>query len=131
MIELVNDPGAYYLIQNKIIQAINRFALLHEKKGHFLMAVLSNDLREAFARADDLNRPVLFQIMGYCNNEIPGNCWGSPEVVKAWLEIPKEKYRAYHVPESSKEFDRQTDAGIWCRPDFEKEREEASSESIG
>ena len=129
MIELVSDPGAYYLIRNEILGAINRFALLHEKKGHFLMAVFSNDLREAFARADDFNRPVLCQIVAYCHNEIPGNCWGSPQKVKEWLEMPKEKHRAYQVPESTRELARQMSAGIWSSTSLLLEKEEESNET--
>ena len=122
------NPGAYHLISGKILEAINRFALLHEKKGGFLMAVFSNNLREAIAHADDQNRPVIVQILGYCYNEIPGSCWGSPEMVKAWLEIPKEKWRPYSVPESTKELARQESLGIWCRTNFISEREEESND---
>lgn len=115
MIEVVSDPGAYYLIRSKIIEGINRFALLHEKKGQFIMAVLSNDLRESIARADDFNRPLMLQIVSYCHNEIPSICWGSPEKVKDWLEMPKEKWpKGIVAPESSKELARQIGAEIWC-----------------
>ena len=54
--------------------------------GGFLQAVLANDLREAFGRADENNRGAMFDIVSYCWNKIPGECWGSPEKVKAWIE---------------------------------------------
>lgn len=108
------DPGAYHLIQNGILEAINRYALLHERKGHFLMAVLRNDLREALARADGENYPVLIQIVSYCHNEIPGICWGSKAEVTAWLEMPPEKWnRNLTAPEGTKEMARQNALGIW------------------
>lgn len=113
MIEGFENPGAYHLIRNDMLIAINRFALLHEKKGGFLMAVFSNDLREAIARADGDNRVVMLQILGYCHNEIPSPCWGSPEKVKAWLEMPREKWGNVEAPESTKEKDRQKELGLF------------------
>jgi len=54
--------------------------------GHFLYAVLTNNLREAFGRADESNTTAMRDIVAYCYNKIPATCWGSPEHVKAWLE---------------------------------------------
>lgn len=59
--------------------------------GDFLTAVLENDLKEAFGRADDQNRPALFDIVAYCRNRIPAVCWGSNENVTEWM---KEKAEA-------------------------------------
>ncbi len=49
-------------IRNNIIEGINRFVLHHQRVGHFITAVLSNNLREAFARADNENQKTMFQI---------------------------------------------------------------------
>ena len=114
------NPGAYELVGHAILQAINRYALLHERKGHFLTAVFSNDLREALARADGENREVLLQIVGYCHNEIPSVCWGSPAKVKAWLEMPPEEWRDLSAPEGTKEMARQDELGIWGTTEFRK-----------
>lgn len=115
------DPGAYHLISGRILDAINRYALLHERKGHFLTAVLGNNLREALARADGENYPVLLQIVSYCHNEIPGNCWGSPAKVKAWLEMPPDKWNPnLSAPEGTKEMARQDELGIWGTTEFRK-----------
>lgn len=65
--------------------------------GAFLTAVLSNDLMEAFARADENNRLIMFDICKYVYNEIPPICWGSRDKVKNWIEfkgIEKEQRRA-------------------------------------
>lgn len=58
----------------------------HRAVGHFLTAVLSNDLLEACARADQTNRYRLFDIVDWLYNEAPSVCWGSPEKVGAWLK---------------------------------------------
>lgn len=54
--------------------------------GGFLTAVLSNDLRGACARADDINRHELFAIVSWLYNNAPTPCWGSPERVEKWLQ---------------------------------------------
>lgn len=54
--------------------------------GGFLRAVLENDLKQACARADDVNRHRLFDIVNLMYNELDFDCQGSPEKVKAWLE---------------------------------------------
>jgi len=57
--------------------------------GGFLNAVLSNNLMEAFARADENNAFNMKNIMMYLYNNIPSACWGSPENVEEWLN-PQE-----------------------------------------
>lgn len=57
--------------------------------GSFLMAVLENNLAESFARADNINRYLMFEIVSWLYNEVPMACWGSKERVKAWMEEKK------------------------------------------
>lgn len=52
--------------------------------GGFLTAVVENDLFEAMGKADSYNRATIHQICSYVYNELPGECWGSPETVKKW-----------------------------------------------
>ncbi|MBS7703265.1 hypothetical protein [Chelatococcus asaccharovorans] len=65
--------------------ALRRYIEHGIQPGGFLTAVLSNDLREACARADAMNRHLLFDYVQFLYNEAPGGCWGSPEVVDAWI----------------------------------------------
>lgn len=53
--------------------------------GHFLTAVLSNDLAEAVNRADRDNGVALFEIVRWLFWNAPSRCWGSREKVRAWL----------------------------------------------
>jgi hypothetical protein len=76
-----------YKLPIKIEIALSRYVEHHMPTGGFLRAVLSNDLFRAFALADEGNRIELFNICNYIYNEIPGNCWGSPEKVNRWIEI--------------------------------------------
>ena len=53
--------------------------------GNFLKAVLSNDLKGAFAYADDENRADLHEIVRYVYNNTPSVCQGTPDKFAAWI----------------------------------------------
>lgn len=53
--------------------------------GHFLCAVICNDLAEAVGRADDENIENLPAYVAYFWNEVPSTCWGSVEKMKDWI----------------------------------------------
>lgn len=55
--------------------------------GHFLRAVLTNNLKEAFGRADHKNIAAMGHIVAYLYNEAPYQCWGSAEAVKDWQTV--------------------------------------------
>jgi hypothetical protein len=74
------SPGVPEHIRGGLIRFVDHGIL----PGGFLQAVLSNDLPEACARADDENRPRLFAIVRWLWNEAPATCWGSPEAMRAW-----------------------------------------------
>ncbi len=141
MDDLMDDAAIlqdYGQIGVPILEGINRFVLYHTRAGDFLTGVLCNDLREAFARADHLNQKVLFQVVSYCHNQIPGNCWGTPEKVKAWIEMPVEKWNPnLMAPETTTEIERQDREGIWGFTKFtiekrlrELEKEEGQDGSV-
>lgn len=71
-------------------KAIDAYVEHRRPVGHFLTAVLSNDLCRSFGAADEDNRAALFDIVRYCWNEIPAPCWGSPKKVAAWLSDTKK-----------------------------------------
>jgi len=52
--------------------------------GHFVKAVLTNDLFEAIARADGENARILPDIVRWVYSNAPRNCWGSNEEMKTW-----------------------------------------------
>jgi len=69
-----------------VIESLQRYVNNKIPTGGFLHALLANDLRETFARADGVNIAKIFQIVCYCWNEIPAVCWGSYEKVDEWLK---------------------------------------------
>jgi len=60
------------------------------KPGGFLCAVLSNNLTEAFVRADNINRDCMFEWVQWLFCECPREAWGNEEKVVKWLESPKD-----------------------------------------
>lgn len=59
--------------------------------GNFLTAVLENNLMEACARGDDINRNALHQYSLFLYNYAPSACYGSKAKVTAWLERHDEQ----------------------------------------
>ncbi len=52
--------------------------------GSFLQAVLENDLKEAFGRADHINSTHVKEIVTFLHNLFPASAWGSEEKVASW-----------------------------------------------
>jgi hypothetical protein len=52
--------------------------------GHFLMAVMANDFKEVFMRADKTNLAVLADWVNFLQNHAPIGCQGNREKIKAW-----------------------------------------------
>ena len=77
-IEAYDIPGYMY-------EGIYRYVEHRILPGSFLEAVLCNDLKEAVARADGQNIRRLPEYVRFLFNEVPTNCWGSPQAVKEWL----------------------------------------------
>ena len=54
--------------------------------GHFGMAIICNDLFEAFRRADSTNLARMKDIVTFFYNEAPSGCYGSKEKAIAWIK---------------------------------------------
>jgi len=54
--------------------------------GSFLLALLSNDLFEAYRRADLPNRSHVYDFVFVLENYAPMGAYGSRESVQAWIE---------------------------------------------
>lgn len=52
--------------------------------GSFGMAILTNNLAEAFGRADHINKPNIGTIVSWFYNFAPSACWGSEENISSW-----------------------------------------------
>lgn len=73
-----------------LIPSFDRYVQHKIPTGGFLEACLRNDLKEAVGRADNQNIRLLPEIVAYMYNELPSDCWGSPERVKRFLKRGEE-----------------------------------------
>ena len=70
-----------------VIERIDNFVEHGTFPGDFVKAVLTNDLKDAFGRADCHNSENMSLIVQYCCNYIPDICWGSPEKFWEWISF--------------------------------------------
>lgn len=68
---------------------IEDYIRLGKRPGLFLESVICNDLKKAIERADDVNLPALPAIVAYFYNEAPAICWGSKEIMEAWVRVKR------------------------------------------
>lgn len=81
------DPTANWsLIPRHMRGAVERYIMHGIPPGSFLTAVLSNDLKEAYGRADDENSAAMRGWVQFIYGYTPSPSQGSPEAVRAWIE---------------------------------------------
>lgn len=79
------DRFDYTQIPDRMMKALRAYTERHQPVGDFLQAVISNNLMEAFGRADDTNIELLGVYTAWLYNEAPGRCHGSRERYRAWI----------------------------------------------
>lgn len=92
------EQGEYkfrdFYIPERMMCGITRWVEDAIYPGHFLTAILSNDLAEAVGRADDENMQNIPAYMGYLYNMVPSACHGSVEKMKAWKGLNRATLNA-------------------------------------
>jgi hypothetical protein len=84
-----------------ILDAITDYANNHTPHGHFVTAVLENNLSEAIFRADSNSLAGLEDIVRFVYWEIPHSSHGSVEKVNAWLEAePLRPHVSLHIEDT-------------------------------
>lgn len=69
-----------------ITEAIDRYVSHGIPTGSCTEAILSNDLFDAFGRADVQTRAGMFEIVQYIYTAVPQGCWGSREAYSDWIK---------------------------------------------
>lgn len=77
-----------HLVPPHMWGAVERYMVNRIAPGNFLTALLSNDLMEAFGRADDENTANMRNWVLFLYNYVPRGSYGSPEAVREWLAGP-------------------------------------------
>lgn len=77
--------GQYSLIPERMQAALKRYVIDRIRPGHFLTAVITNDLCGAFAHADEENSKLVGLYVRWFTNIAPGICWGDEQSMADWL----------------------------------------------
>lgn len=75
------------LIETRFKEGLERWVQSACQPGHFLSAVLANDLKKAVMYGDDAALDNLVHIVSYIYNELPCNCWGSEQKMDNWAKL--------------------------------------------
>ena len=76
--------GGRHLVPEYMWDGLERWFLEGVPSGHFLRALLDNDLMEAFSRADGTNQRNMHNYALFLYNYAPRGSYGSPANCKAW-----------------------------------------------
>ena len=82
--DVAYEVGEFY-IPRRMMYSLRAYIERGVPLGDFLRAVVSNDLKGAVLRADDVNIRNLPAYVYYLYNEAPAICWGSADKVEKWL----------------------------------------------
>jgi hypothetical protein len=83
--EYAEERNPYESIPEHIYESLVAYARERRPTGHFLEAVLSNDLYEAVNRADHNCMRELRLIVICVTNSLPKDSYGSEEKYEAWI----------------------------------------------
>jgi hypothetical protein len=75
-----NAPEYTKKIPVTVLAAIQRYVATGTGSGHFVDAIMRNDLFEAVARADEGSLAAFRDIIWYVYNQVDGRCWGPKHV---------------------------------------------------
>lgn len=74
-------------VPDGLIVGLVRYVTHGYRPGHFLRAVLENNLMDAMARADFDSRLALHGICVFIYNDLPAKAHGSPARVDQWIAL--------------------------------------------
>jgi hypothetical protein len=73
-------------IPRPVLHALQYYVAGGSGVGHFLSAVLTNDLFGVKAHADLESWANLRELIDYIYNHLPGPCWGSRKKMEEWQQ---------------------------------------------
>lgn len=88
------SSARYAAIPEDTMSALTLYVNEGIRPGSFLQAILHNDLFGAHARADKENYNAISLIVSYIYNEIRGDCWGGPQIMREYIEQKRAEKEA-------------------------------------
>lgn len=87
----LEDGFEAYQIPLYMYRALREYVNDHKAPGHFLQAVIKNDLADTVLYADEKNLFLLRAWVGIFHNYTPSNCHGSGKKYKEWIKNGETK----------------------------------------
>jgi hypothetical protein len=87
----------YERVPEHMRSGIRRYIEEGEPVGHFLTALLSNDLSGAVAHGDLINQAALVDWVKFLHNEAPSGAHGSLDNVRSWSKAGGLRGMGYDV----------------------------------
>ncbi len=88
----IEDRADWSLIPEPMHHAVHAWVELGRRPGHFLTAVLENNLAQAVSHADEQNQAAIVGWVRFVYNYLPSGCWGSPAIMDQWAEGANEHF---------------------------------------
>lgn len=76
----------FHKLPDHMLDAVENYVLHGLMPGHFLQAVLTNDLKTAVCHADSMNLKRICEWVYFVINYVPADCQGSEGRFKEWLQ---------------------------------------------
>lgn len=77
----------YTQLPSHLLRSISDYVEFGQPQGHFIQALLCNDLKGVAERADEYNAPLIHLWVKYLYNHIPMGAWGSKESYDNWVKM--------------------------------------------
>ncbi len=78
-------PPSAYEVPQRYKAELLAYVERSQPPGHFIMAVLTNDLKRACREGDPGAIANMPAFIAWLNKHAPARAWGSPDVVAAWI----------------------------------------------
>lgn len=76
-------------VPENILHSLDLYVSEGIAPGSCTLAILSNDLQDAYGRADPTTAAAMQDIVRYIYNCLPSDAWGSREKVIAWIDATR------------------------------------------
>lgn len=77
----------YDQIPETTLETLEAWVATARPLGGFTEALIANDLKEAFARADDENIRAMFHTVAWLYHRAPMAAWGSRDALTRWPRV--------------------------------------------
>lgn len=87
-VERWTEKALSYGVPSHLVSGFALYLVLGIRPGGYCIAVLENNLKEAYAMGDEASLAGQRKTVEFLYNEVPASCWGSEDKVNRWKGDP-------------------------------------------